>query len=171
MFSRIAAVAQHGLHCIEVVGTACERQKTPLALSDVGAGNGDGMGQAQSIHRKVTFDARHFLACIISLFLGRVRVLHTLSVEEQESGGTFSLGASANCAHQIVLEHFRVVFLLLSPLRWNTFTASLKSLHFPLRWKVILKREALKAFQCASTVKAVMENTGKAAGDASLRSA
>ena len=35
---------------------------------------------------------------------------------------------------------------------------------------VILKREALKAFQCASTVKAVMENTGKAARDASLRS-
>ena len=32
----------------------------------------------------------------------------------------------------------------------------------PLRWKVILKREALKN---------LMENTGKAAGDASLRSA
>ena len=31
---------------------------------------------------------------------------------------------------------------------------------------VILKRETLKAFQCASTVKAVMENTRKAAGDA-----
>ena len=29
-----------------------------------------------------------------------------------------------------------------------------------------LKREALKAFQCASTVKAVMENTGKAAEEA-----
>ena len=50
------------------------------------------------------------------------------------------------------LERFRFVFLLLSP----------------LRWKAILKREALKAFQCASTVKAVMENTGKAAGDGLL---
>ncbi len=50
------------------------------------------------------------------------------------------------------LERFRFVFLL------STFTASLES----------LKREALKAFQCASTVKAVMENTGKAAGDGLL---
>ena len=53
------------------------------------------------------------------------------------------------------LKRFRFVFLL------STFTASLES----------LKREALKAFQCVSTVKAVMENTGKAAGDALLRSA
>ena len=45
-----------------------------------------------------------------------------------------------------LLERFRFVFLLLSP----------------LRWKVILKREALKN---------LMENTGKTAGDASLRSA
>ena len=33
---------------------------------------------------------------------------------------------------------------------------------------VILKREALKVFHCASTVKAVMENTGKVAGDGLL---
>ena len=52
----------------------------------------------------------------------------------------------------IAIKRFRLVFLLLSP----------------LRWKVILKREALKAFQCASTVKAVMENTGKAVGDGLL---
>ena len=36
------------------------------------------------------------------------------------------------------------------------------SFHSP----VILKREALKAFQCASTVKAVMTNTGMMAGEA-----
>ena len=62
------------------------------------------MGQAQNVHRKVTFDAGHFLARIISLFLGRIRVLHTLGVEDQESGVTFSLGASANFAHPIFLK-------------------------------------------------------------------
>ena len=42
-------------------------------------------------------------------------------------------------------------------------------LYFPLRWAkapIILKREALKAFQCASTVKAVLKNTGMLAGAA-----
>ena len=52
------------------------------------------------------------------------------------------------------LLHYRAVPLCL----FTTFTASLES----------LKREALKAFQCASTVKAVMENTGKEAGDGLL---
>ena len=54
--------------------------------------------------------------------------------------------SSEDASNFATLERFRFIFLLLSP----------------LRWKVILKREALKN---------LMENTGKAAGDASLRSA
>ena len=50
------------------------------------------------------------------------------------------------------------ITVLLETFLFENFTKSL----------VILKREALKAFQCASTVKAVMENTGKAAGDGLL---
>ena len=109
----ITAIAEDSLHCAKSTGTTFKRLKSPLAISDVGTSHGKGMGQTQGVHSEVTFDARHLLARIRAPFLGRVRALHTLRVENQESGVTCSFGAFANFAHQIFLERFRFDFRIL----------------------------------------------------------
>ena len=64
------------------------------------------------------------------------------------------VSSSSICIHRLtfkgygVLEQFRFVFLLFS--------------------RFAGKPEALKAFQCASTVKAVLKHTGELAGDGLL---
>ena len=82
----VAAIDQEAFNSRQIRSTAVDRLQSSAAISHLGGGYRDGMGQPLRIHPDVPFDARHFLARVASLLLSAIGVLHALRVNDQEAG-------------------------------------------------------------------------------------
>ena len=82
----VAAIDQHAFNALEIRPAAVDRLQGAATIRDLRRGHGDGMGQSLRVHRDVTLDAGHLLACVVSLLFSAVGVFHALRVNDQEAG-------------------------------------------------------------------------------------
>ena len=80
---------QHVLHLTEAVSAPVKHRQSPGPVGNVGGSHVYRMGQSLRVHRDVTLDSRHLLACVIALVPGGVRVLDALGVHDAEAGLLF----------------------------------------------------------------------------------
>jgi hypothetical protein len=79
----VAAVGQQALSQPQTRLAATYPSQRSLAIRHLGGGDLNSMGQTLCVHCNVALDARNFLARVIALATGRVRVLHALRVHDQ----------------------------------------------------------------------------------------
>ena len=84
--ARVAAIGQQALHQFQIRLAPVDGGQSAVAIGHLGRGYGDGMRQSLRVNRDVTLDAGDFLACVVALLLGAVRVLHALRVNDQKAG-------------------------------------------------------------------------------------
>ena len=61
------------------------RLQSPCALSDIRWGERNRMNQALGINDNMSFDTRYFLARIVALLFGAIRVLHPLCIKDAKT--------------------------------------------------------------------------------------
>ncbi len=83
-FSGVAAVAQQTLYFPQARPAVLQRLQCAFAIGYLRRRHRNGMRQPLRIDRDMAFDARYFLASVITLLTRRVRVLHALRVHDQE---------------------------------------------------------------------------------------
>ena len=96
------------LHLTEAVSAPVKHRQSPGPVGNVGGSHVYPMGQSWRVHRDMTLDSRHLLACVIALVPGGV--LHALGVHDAEAGLLFPTIALPGRANRF--------FLGLAP-EWN----------------------------------------------------
>ena len=76
--SGVTPVDQHLLDLAEVGPVFVKHRQSPSPVGNVGGSHVYRMGQSLRVHREVTLDSGHLLACVIALAIGGVRVLDAL---------------------------------------------------------------------------------------------
>ena len=87
--SGVTPVDQHVLHLTEAVSAPVKHRQSPGPVGNVGGSHVYRMGQSLRVHRDMTLDSGHLLACVIALVPGGVRVLDALGVHDAEAGLLF----------------------------------------------------------------------------------
>ena len=87
--SGVTPVHQHVLHLTEAVSAPVKHRQSPGPVGNVGGSHVYRMGQSWRVHREMTLDSRHLLACVIALVPSGVRVLHALGVHDTAAGLLF----------------------------------------------------------------------------------
>ena len=108
--SGVTPVHQHVLHLTEAVSAPVKHRQSPGPVGNVGGSHVYRMGQSLRVHRDMTLDSRHLLACVIALVPSGVRVLHALGVHDAAAGLLFPSIALPGRANRF--------FLGLAP-EWN----------------------------------------------------
>ena len=85
----ITPVDQHLLDLAEVGPVLVKHRQSPSPVGNIGGSHVYPMGQSLRVHRDMTLDSGHLLACVIALVPGGVRVLDALGVHDAEAGLLF----------------------------------------------------------------------------------
>ena len=96
----VTPVHQHLLDLVEVGPVFVKHRHSPSPVGNVGGSHVYRMGQSWRVHRDVTLDSRHLLACVIALVPGGVRVLDALGVHDVAAGLLFPTIALSGRANQ-----------------------------------------------------------------------
>ena len=87
VLSRIAGISQHRCDISQAGLVAAKRCECARSVGDIRGGDVNRMRQALRIDREMALDTRYLLAAIVAFLFRGIRVLHTLSVNDDEAGG------------------------------------------------------------------------------------
>ena len=82
----VAAVDQHALHRPQILFAPVDGPQSAVAVGYIGRGHGHGVGQPLRVDGDMALNAGDLLARVVAFFFGRVGVLHTLRINNDEAG-------------------------------------------------------------------------------------
>ena len=84
--ARVTTVSKEFLYRTKVIPVTFQCQQTAFSIRNIRRRYRKGMRQTLRVNRYMSLDTANLLARIVAFFHGRIRVPHTLRINNQESG-------------------------------------------------------------------------------------
>ena len=84
--TRVTTVSKDFLYRPKIILVTFQCQQTAFSIRNIRRRYRKGMRQTLRVNRYMPLDTANLLARIVAFFHGRIRVLHTLRINNQESG-------------------------------------------------------------------------------------
>lgn len=104
VFTRITAIDQHIFYFRQRFFVKRKPFQRAGSIGDVGGSHQQHMRQPLCIHANMPLDARHQLAAVEPFLLRRIRVFHTLCINDEEAGFLFPTIVLSGLANQFFLK-------------------------------------------------------------------
>ena len=85
-FTRVTTVSKDFLYRTKIILVTFQCQQTAFSIRNIRRRYRKGMRQTLRVNRYMSLDTANLLARIVAFFHGGIRVLHTLRINNQESG-------------------------------------------------------------------------------------
>ena len=101
--TRVTTVSKDFLYRTKIIPVTFQCQQTAFSIRNIRRRYRKGMRQTLRVNRYMPLDTANLLADIVAFFHGGIRVLHTLRINNQESGFFMASLLAACCGHLIFL--------------------------------------------------------------------
>ena len=99
----VTTVSKDFLYRTKIILVTFQCQQAAFSIRNIRRRYRKRMRQTLRVHRYMPLDTAHLLARIVAFFHGRIRVLHTLRINNQEGGSFMASLLATCCCHLIFL--------------------------------------------------------------------
>lgn len=103
LFTRIGAIRQNAFHRLQIVCATLKSHHRSFPITDFRRRDRHSMRESLRIHSQMTLDPRDFLACVVTLAVRGIAILHALRVDDQKAWRDVPLQFRAGRANPIFL--------------------------------------------------------------------